>query len=152
MASSTISTGLEKVQETLNGSSEGKKGADVAEDMKNVHDVNARITTDHADWLKIATENKICAMLPRNNAARDKIQSFDHERIPERVVHARGAGAFGTTRYTHAGILTETSAITLMHTDHIRVGNNIPVVFIQDAIEFPDVIHAGKPEPHNEVS
>lgn len=31
------------------------------------------------------------------------------------------------------------------------VGNNIPVFFIQDAIKFPDVIHAGKPEPHNEV-
>lgn len=31
------------------------------------------------------------------------------------------------------------------------VGNNIPVFFIQDAMKFPDVIHAGKPEPHNEV-
>jgi catalase len=31
------------------------------------------------------------------------------------------------------------------------VGNNIPVFFIQDAIKFPDLIHAGKPEPHNEV-
>ena len=27
------------------------------------------------------------------------------------------------------------------------VGNNIPVFFIQDAIKFPDLIHAAKPEP-----
>jgi len=47
MASSAISTGLEKVQETLNGSLEGKKVADMAKDTKNVHDPSARITTDY---------------------------------------------------------------------------------------------------------
>lgn len=31
------------------------------------------------------------------------------------------------------------------------VGNNIPVFFIQDAMKFPDLIHAGKPEPDNEI-
>jgi len=31
------------------------------------------------------------------------------------------------------------------------VGNDIPVFFIQDAIKFPDFVHAVKPEPHNEV-
>src|ERR1700761_8886546 len=114
--------------------------------------------------------------------------SFDHERIPERVVHARGAGAFGTfkmhkslSEYTTAGVLTDTSRQTPLFlrfstvlgsrgsADTVRdvrgfaikfytdegnwdiVGNNIPVFFIQDAIKFPDLIHAGKPEPHVEV-
>jgi catalase len=31
------------------------------------------------------------------------------------------------------------------------VGNNMPVFFIQDAIKFPDLIHAVKPEPNNEI-
>lgn len=113
---------------------------------------------------------------------------FDHERIPERVVHARGSGAFGKFKLlesiedlTFAPILTDTSRETPVFVrfstvlgsrgsaDTVRdvrgfatkfytqegnwdlVGNNIPVFFIQDAIKFPDVIHAGKPEPHNEV-
>ena len=29
------------------------------------------------------------------------------------------------------------------------VGNNIPVFFIQDAMKFPDLVHAVKPEPHH---
>lgn len=113
---------------------------------------------------------------------------FDHERIPERAVHARGTGAFGTFKLlesaedvTHAKVLTDTSRQTPVFlrfstvlgsrgsADTVRdvrgfavkfytqegnwdiVGNNIPVFFIQDAIKFPDIIHAGKPEPHNEV-
>src|SRR5690606_34894584 len=113
---------------------------------------------------------------------------FDHERIPERVVHARGTGVHGYFKltkaipeYTTAGVLTDTSRVTPTFVrfstvlgsrgsaDTVRdvrgfatkfytqegnwdlVGNNIPVFFIQDAIKFPDVIHAGKPEPHNEV-
>lgn len=117
-----------------------------------------------------------------------QIHRFDHERIPERVVHARGTGAFGTFRLfesaedvTHANVLTDTSRETPVFlrfstvlgsrgsADTVRdvrgfavkfytqegnwdiVGNNIPVFFIQDAIKFPDLIHAGKPEPHNEV-
>lgn len=113
---------------------------------------------------------------------------FDHERIPERVVHARGTGAFGTFKLhesladvTTAGVLTDTSRTTPLFSrfstvlgsrgsaDTVRdvrgfavkfytdegnwdiVGNDIPVFFIQDAIKFPDVIHAGKPEPDNEV-
>lgn len=127
-------------------------------------------------------------MLMEDHAAREKINRFDHERIPERVVHARGSGAFGTfklhkslEKYTNAGVLTDTSRNTPVFlrfstvlgsrgsADTVRdvrgfaikhytpegnwdvVGNNIPVFFIQDAIKFPDVIHAGKPEPHNEV-
>lgn len=117
-----------------------------------------------------------------------QIHRFDHERIPERVVHARGAGAFGTFRLfesaedvTHAGVLTDTSRETPLFVrfstvlgsrgsaDTVRdvrgfavkmyteegnwdiVGNNIPVFFIQDAMKFPDLIHAGKPEPDGEI-
>jgi catalase len=117
-----------------------------------------------------------------------KIHRFDHERIPERVVHARGAGAFGkftlhesASDVTFAPVLTDTSRTTPVFVrfstvlgsrgsaDTVRdvrgfavkfytqegnwdiVGNDIPVFFIQDAMKFPDLIHAGKPEPHNEV-
>lgn len=115
---------------------------------------------------------------------RDKITHFDHERIPERIVHARATGAHGyfelTTSlkdYTTARILTELGEKTPVFTristvtggagsiDTPRdvrgfavkfytkegnwdlVGNNIPVFFIQDAIKFPDLIHAVKMEP-----
>ncbi len=115
---------------------------------------------------------------------REKITHFDHERIPERIVHARATGAHGffelTTslkQYTTARILTEVGEKTPLFTristvaggagsvDTPRdvrgfavkfytkegnwdlVGNNIPVFFIQDAIKFPDLIHAVKMEP-----
>ncbi|RZM35055.1 MAG: catalase, partial [Sphingomonas sp.] len=115
---------------------------------------------------------------------REKIFHFDHERIPERVVHARGYGAHGTftlneslEEFTSAGVLTEVGEQTPMFVrfstvagnkgsaDLARdvrgfsakfytkegnwdiVGNNIPVFFIQDAIKFPDLIHAAKQEP-----
>ena len=119
---------------------------------------------------------------------REKITHFDHERIPERVVHARGMGAHGVfqvykplAEYTMAGFLQDPSVQTPVFVrfstvagsrgsaDTPRdargfavkfytqegvfdlVGNNIPVFFIQDAIKFPDLIHAVKPEPHNEI-
>ena len=115
---------------------------------------------------------------------REKITHFDHERIPERVVHARGTGVHGyfeltasLGRYTTATILTEVGERTPVFTrfstvaggagsvDTPRdvrgfavkfytkdgnwdlVGNNIPVFFIQDAIKFPDLVHAVKMEP-----
>jgi catalase len=115
---------------------------------------------------------------------REKITHFDHERIPERIVHARGTGAHGffelTTslaQHTIAKVLTEVGVKTPVFTRistvaggagsvdtprDIRgfavkfytqegnwdlVGNNIPVFFIQDAIKFPDLIHAVKMEP-----
>jgi catalase len=115
---------------------------------------------------------------------REKIFHFDHERIPERVVHARGYGAHGffetyksLSEYTRADIFQRkgerTPAFVRFSTvagskgsfDLARdvrgfavrlytqegnwdiVGNNIPVFFIQDAIKFPDIIHAVKPEP-----
>ncbi|WP_449398142.1 catalase [Chryseobacterium wanjuense] len=119
---------------------------------------------------------------------REKITHFDHERIPERVVHARGSGAHGVfklnkslAQYTKAKFLTEVGKETPVFvrfstvagnrgsTDLARdvrgfaikfytdegnydlVGNNIPVFFIQDAMKFPDLVHAVKPEPHNEI-
>ena len=115
---------------------------------------------------------------------REKITHFDHERIPERIVHARATGVHGffeltdsLKRYTTARILTEVGEKTPVFTristvaggagsvDTPRdvrgfavkfytkegnwdlVGNNIPVFFIQDAIKFPDLIHAVKMEP-----
>jgi catalase len=115
---------------------------------------------------------------------REKITHFDHERIPERIVHARGTGVHGffeltasLKKYTTAKILTEVGEKTPVFTristvaggagsvDTPRdvrgfavkfytkegnwdlVGNNIPVFFIQDAIKFPDIIHAVKMEP-----
>ncbi|MBC6990512.1 catalase [Hymenobacter sp. BT491] len=118
---------------------------------------------------------------------REKITHFDHERIPERVVHARGVAAHGYfeaydtgAQYSKADFLkagTKTPVFTRFSTvagsrgssDLARdvrgfavkfyteegnfdlVGNNMPVFFIQDAIKFPDFVHAVKPEPHNEI-
>ncbi|KAI5926491.1 catalase [Camillea tinctor] len=154
-----------------------------------------RITSDWGaklgntdEWLRVTSDHQNGPMLLEDSFAREKIFRFDHERIPERVVHARGAGAFGNFRLfesiedlTIAPVLTDTSRETPVFVrfstvqgsrgsaDTVRdvrgfavkfytqegnwdiVGNNIPVFFIQDAIKFPDVIHAVKPEPHNEV-
>ncbi|WP_439489044.1 catalase [Algoriphagus sp.] len=119
---------------------------------------------------------------------REKMTHFDHERIPERIVHARGAGAHGyfeayedLSQYTKAGFLGEAGKKTPVFTrfstvagfkgstdlardvrgfavkfyteegNYDLVGNNIPVFFIQDAMKFPDLIHAVKPEQHNEI-
>ncbi|SDA19582.1 catalase [Nitrosospira sp. Nsp18] len=116
---------------------------------------------------------------------REKITHFDHERIPERIVHARGSGAHGyfecyesLERYTRASLFSAAGKKTPVFVrfstvfgergsaDTVRdargfavkfytdegnwdlVGNNIPVFFIQDAMKFPDLVHASKPEPH----
>jgi len=142
----------------------------------------------HDNWLSASTGDRQGPQLLEDNFAREKIMKFDHERIPERVVHARGAGAFGTFKLyesaddvTSAGVLTDTSRTTPVFlrfstvlgsrgsADTVRdvrgfavkfytdegnwdiVGNDIPVFFVQDAMKFPDVIHAGKPEPDTEV-
>ena len=116
---------------------------------------------------------------------REKITHFDHERIPERIVHARGSAAHGyfectnaLAEFTRASLFAEVGKQTPVFvrfstvlgergsTDTARdvrgfavkfytdegnwdlVGNNIPVFFIQDAMKFPDLVHAAKPEPH----
>ena len=115
---------------------------------------------------------------------REKINHFDHERIPERIVHARGTAAHGyfeltesLEQYTTTKVLTEVGEKTPLFARFstvaggagsvdtprdIRgfavkiytkegnwdlVGNNTPVFFIQDAMKFPDLIHAVKMEP-----
>jgi catalase len=119
---------------------------------------------------------------------REKMTHFDHERIPERIVHARGAAAHGYFQvyeslapYTKAKFLQDPVVKTPVFvrfstvvgsrgaTDLARdvrgfavkfyteegnydlVGNNIPIFFIQDAVKFPDLVHAIKPEPHHEM-
>ncbi|WP_132921638.1 catalase HPII [Sodalis ligni] len=119
---------------------------------------------------------------------REKITHFDHERIPERIVHARGSAAHGVfevyrslSDITKAAFLQDPSVKTPVYVrfstvqgsrgsaDTVRdirgfatkfytqegnfdiVGNNTPIFFIQDALKFPDFVHAVKPEPHNEI-
>ena len=153
---------------------------------------NSFLTTDHGvkindDQNTLKAGNRGPSLL-EDFIMREKITHFDHERIPERVVHARGSGAHGVFKlykpipqYTKAGFLNDTSVETPVFvrfstvagsrgsTDLARdvrgfavkfytqagnfdlVGNNMPVFFIQDALKFPDLIHAVKPEPHNEI-
>ncbi|SDO69731.1 catalase [Rhodoferax sp. OV413] len=117
---------------------------------------------------------------------REKLTHFDHERIPERIVHARGSAAHGyfecyapLTEQTKAAPFQEAGKVTPVfvrfstvagergskdtardvrgfavkfYTDEGNwdlVGNNMPVFFIQDAMKFPDLVHAVKPEPHH---
>jgi catalase len=119
---------------------------------------------------------------------REKLTHFDHERIPERVVHARGSAAHGyfeaykdlsdvtkAAPFAEAGKRTpvfvrfSTVAGERGSSDTVRdvrgfavkfytdegnwdlVGNNMPVFFIQDAMKFPDLVHAVKPEPHHQM-
>ena len=119
---------------------------------------------------------------------REKLNHFDNERIPERIVHARGAAAHGyfqsydaAAQYSKASLFQSSSKktpvfvrfstvqgfrgsndtvrdvrgfATKFYTDEGNwdlVANNMPVFFIQDAIKFPDFVHAVKPEPHNEI-
>ncbi|MGJ7581456.1 catalase HPII [Variovorax sp. RHLX14] len=119
---------------------------------------------------------------------REKITHFDHERIPERAVHARGSAAHGyfqvyksMSQFTSADFLQDPAQKTPVFVrfstvagergsaDTVRdvrgfavkfytqqgnydlVGNNVPVFFIQDAMKFPDLIHAVKPEPHHAI-
>ena len=147
----------------------------------------AKITTNHGVSIS-DNQNSLKAgsrgpSLLEDFVLREKIHHFDHERIPERIVHARGSAAHGFFEltesledYSSAAILTEVGKKTEVFTrfstvaggagsvDTPRdvrgfavkfytsegnwdlVGNNIPVFFIQDAIKFPDLIHAVKME------
>jgi len=119
----------------------------------------------------------------------EKMSHFDRERVPERVVHARGAGAHGyfeaygtvgnepVSKYTRAKLFQEKGKktpvfvrfSTVIHGGHspetLRdprgfatkfytedgnwdlVGNNLKIFFIRDAVKFPDLVHAFKPDP-----
>jgi catalase len=140
---------------------------------------------DHQNTLKAGARGP---SLLEDQLFREKMTAFDHERIPERVVHARGAAAHGTFEaYGSLAHLTKASFLAVagkktpvfvrfstvagsrgsadtardvrgfavkFYTDegnHDLVGNNIPVFFIQDAIKFPDLIHAAKPEADRDI-
>jgi catalase len=148
------------------------------------------LTTNHG--VKVAdNQNSLKAglrgpTLLEDFVLREKITHFDHERIPERVVHARGSAAHGVfecyeslAAITCADVFSQAGKRTPVFTrfstvagsagsaDTARdtrgfavkfytrvgnwdlVGNNMPVFFIQDAMKFPDLIHAVKPEPNS---
>ncbi len=161
--------------------------------MRDTHEPLDRMTTNQGLRL-VDDQNSLKAgvrgpTLLEDFHFREKITHFDHERIPERVVHARGAAAHGffectnptIAKFSKASLFAEVGKQTPVflrfstvagsrgspdtprdvrgfaikfYTDEgvwDMVGNNIPVFFIQDAIKFPDLIHAVKPEPHNEI-
>ena len=150
------------------------------------------LTTDHG--VRVSHTDDSLKAGPRGPSLledfhlREKITRFDHERIPERVVHARGSGAHGWFQVyesleaiTRARFLCDPSVRTPAFVrfstvvgsrgsaDTVRdvrgfavklytsegnfdlVGNNIPIFFIQDGIKFPDLVHAVKPEPRDEM-
>ncbi len=146
--------------------------------------VGVKINDDH-NSLKTGERG---ATLLEDFIFREKLSHFDRERIPERVVHARGTGAHGVFKlykslgqYSKAAFLNDTSIETPVFVrfstvagfrgssdlardvrgfsvkfyttegNYDLVGNNIPVFFIQDAMKFPDLVHAVKPEPNNEI-
>jgi catalase len=176
---------------------ENKKVADLQRDMKNAEDPKHTMTTDFGTkvhdpdhWLKNVDPEtgRVGSHYLEDQIGRERMHRFDHERIPERVVHARGAAAHGhfkvfesASDVTSAPVLTDTSRTTPVFlrfstvqgsrgsADTVRdvrgfavkmyteegnwdiVGNDIPVFFIQESMKFPDIVHAVKPEPHNEV-
>ncbi len=152
----------------------------------------ARLTTNHgvpvADNQHSLKAGLRGPALLEDFVLREKLTHFDHERIPERIVHARGSAAHGyfecyapMNEVTRASIFAEAGKRTPVfvrfstvvgergspdtardargfavkfYTDEGNwdlVGNNIPVFFIQDAMKFPDLIHAAKPEPHHQM-
>lgn len=169
---------------------ENKKIADLA---KNTTDATDEFLTTNQGLRINDNQNSLKAgergpTLLEDFILREKITHFDHERIPERIVHARGSAAHGyfqlykpLSQYTKAKFLNDTTIKTPVFvrfstvagsrgsTDLARdvrgfavkfyteegnfdlVGNNFPIFFIQDAMKFPDLIHAVKPEPHNEI-
>jgi catalase len=169
---------------------ESQKITDLAPDMEN--SFNELMTTDQGvrinDDQNSLKSGERGSTLLEDFILREKITHFDHERIPERVVHARGSAAHGVfkvyeplSNLTRADFLNDPSVETPVFvrfstvvgsrgsTDLARdargfavkfytqegnfdlVGNNIPVFFIQDAMKFPDLVHAVKPEPDHEM-
>ena len=169
----------------------GPRGSDISSSGGETHqtassDTN-QLTTNHGVGIA-DNQNSLKAgargpVLLEDFHLREKIFHFDHERIPERIVHARGSGAHGVftctkaiPELTRAGLFAEEGKETEVfvrfstvagskgskdtprdvrgfavkfYTDEGNwdlVGNNIPVFFIQDAIKFPDLVHAVKPE------
>ena len=154
-------------------------------------DASAQTLTTNQGVLVADNQNSLKAglrgaTLMEDFILREKLTHFDHERIPERVVHARGSAAHGyfecsesLADITRAELFAEAGKRTPVFVrfstvagergsaDTVRdtrgfatkfytddgnwdlVGNNMPVFFIQDAMKFPDLVHAVKPEPHH---
>ncbi|UVW27572.1 catalase [Massilia sp. H6] len=191
--SATGSTSSEIVQSDKVGSGQPPQGSNPGNDPLDRVRVDAserHLTTnqgvpvaDNQHSLKIGLRGPTAM---EDFILREKITHFDHERIPERVVHARGSAAHGffeayedlsaVTRAapfkakgkrTPVFVRFSTVAGERGSTDLARdvrgfavkfytdegnwdlVGNNMPVFFIQDAMKFPDLVHAVKPEPHH---
>ncbi|EWH01742.1 catalase HPII [Halomonas sp. BC04] len=152
------------------------------------HDLRTNHGTRIADNHNSLKAGERGSTLMEDFVFREKLNHFDNERIPERIVHARGAAAHGyfqpydnAARYSKAGLFQDPGKKTPVFVrfstvqgargsnDTVRdvrgfatkfytdegvwdlVGNDMPVFFIQDAIKFPDFVHAVKPEPHNEI-
>ncbi|WP_427912728.1 catalase [Ramlibacter sp. MMS24-I3-19] len=171
---------------------EGRNATIAPLDRVRVDSSGQRLTTnqgvpiaDNQNSLKSGTRGPV---LLEDFILREKITHFDHERIPERIVHARGSAAHGffecyepLTDITRAAPFRERGKRTPVFVrfstvagergskDTARdvrgfavkfysdegnwdlVGNNMPVFFIQDAMKFPDLVHAVKPEPHHQM-
>ncbi len=170
---------------------DGKQPAPVHVDNHLTDNTGKRMTTN--DGVPVFDNNNTLKAgergpsLQQDHIYFDKMMHFDRERIPERVVHARGSGAHGifeatadVSQYTTAAFLKKGTVTPVFvrfstvagfkgSTDLARdvrgfsvkfytqegnydlVGNNIPVFFIQDAMNFPDLVHAVKPEPDREI-
>ncbi len=105
---------MQKASEAIDGAmSSNKKLADMKPETREPSKT-IPLTTDtgvreptHDEWLSATTGDRQGPMLLEDNYAREKIMKFDHERIPERVVHARGTGAFGNFK------LYESAAVSI---------------------------------------
>jgi catalase len=191
---------LPMAKKTSRSRQPGRDGAaDVGQRTPKLVPRTAKVPAQDSEYLTTATGARLSQTddsltagrrgptLLEDHHLREKIMHFDHERIPERVVHARGAGAHGRFEsngaaaaicragFLQPGVVTPVftrfstvlgsrgSADTVrdvrgfavkFYTDEGNfdlVGNNIPVFFIRDGIKFPDLIHAGKPEPYREI-
>ncbi|KIO33444.1 hypothetical protein M407DRAFT_233080 [Tulasnella calospora MUT 4182] len=187
----SVSSGVESVEKSAHKAISNPKQAQLADFT--VDYTKDRGIATHFGVLQSDTETALKAgirgpTLIEDTHAREKITHFDHERIPERVVHARGTGAHGYFKLhtpipevTYAPILNDTTLTTPTFVrfstvqgfrgsaDTVRdvrgfatrfytqqgnwdiVANNNPVFFIQEAIKFPDVIHAVKPDQAKEI-
>jgi catalase len=171
-----------KIDLAVQGSLASSKAGDPVAQLTTNHGV---AVSDNQSSLKAGVRGPT---LLEDFILREKLTHFDHERIPERVVHARGAGAHGyfectrdLTAITRAVVFSEVGKRTPVFVrfstvagergsaDTARdvrgfavkfyteegnwdlVGNNMPVFFIQDAMKFPDLVHAVRPEPHHGI-
>ncbi|RYZ12621.1 MAG: catalase [Comamonadaceae bacterium] len=170
------------------------EGSSVKRDQLAAHTTDSAATLSTNQGVQIPDNHNSLKAGPRGPTLledfilREKLTHFDHERIPERVVNARGCAAHGyfqvyksMSQFTAADFLQDpaqrtpvfvrfsTTAGARGSADTVRdvrgfavkfftregnydlVGQSVPVFYIQDAMKFPDLIHAIKPEPHHEM-